>query len=137
MVKHTQTIRRPTSCLSVFDHFVGLALKGLSDVPISEDEEDVSYDVEGLFTNIFIKDTIDVICKEIYVLEKLEPIFKESIFKKLLYKLKTECTFNTAEKLRKQVDGICKGNKMLVTPSDCFMKRYFITIKTKSVPTIR
>ena len=33
MVKHTQTIRRllPTNCLSVFDHFVGLALKGLSE----------------------------------------------------------------------------------------------------------
>ena len=31
MVKHTQTIRQllPTNCLSVFDHFVGLALKGL------------------------------------------------------------------------------------------------------------
>ena len=33
MVKHTQTIRRlfPTSCLSVFDRFVRLALKGLTD----------------------------------------------------------------------------------------------------------
>ena len=33
MVKHTQTIRRllPTNCLNVFNHFVGLALKGLSD----------------------------------------------------------------------------------------------------------
>ena len=32
MVKHTQTIRRlfPMKCLSVFDHFVGLALKGLN-----------------------------------------------------------------------------------------------------------
>ena len=31
MVKQTQTVRRllPTNCLSVFDHFVGLALKGL------------------------------------------------------------------------------------------------------------
>ena len=31
MVKHTQTIRRllPTNYLSVFDHFVGLSLKGL------------------------------------------------------------------------------------------------------------
>ena len=29
MVKHTQTIRRqqPTNCSSVFDHFVGLAIK--------------------------------------------------------------------------------------------------------------
>ena len=31
MVKHTQTIRHrePMSCLSVFDYFLGLALKGL------------------------------------------------------------------------------------------------------------
>ena len=31
MVKHTQTIRPllPSNCLSVFDHFVGLARKGL------------------------------------------------------------------------------------------------------------
>ena len=32
MVKHTETIRRqqPANCLSVFDRFVGLALKGLT-----------------------------------------------------------------------------------------------------------
>ena len=32
MVKHGQTARRllPTDCLSVFDHFVGLAFKGLN-----------------------------------------------------------------------------------------------------------
>ena len=31
MAKHTQTIRLPLpkNCLSVFDHFAGLALKGL------------------------------------------------------------------------------------------------------------
>ena len=31
MLKHTQTIRRqkPTNCLSVFEHFLGLVLKGL------------------------------------------------------------------------------------------------------------
>ena len=36
MVQHTQTIRRllSTICLSVFDHFVGLALKGLRSVLI-------------------------------------------------------------------------------------------------------
>ena len=32
MVKYTQTIRlqQPTNCLNVFDHFVGLALKGFN-----------------------------------------------------------------------------------------------------------
>ena len=36
MVKHTQTIRRllPTNCLSVFDHFVGLTLKGLTSIQL-------------------------------------------------------------------------------------------------------
>ena len=39
MVKHTQTIRpqRPTNCLKVFVHFVGLALKGLN---LTEDNSD-------------------------------------------------------------------------------------------------
>ena len=34
MVKHTQKIRQllPTNCLSVLDHFVKLALKGLSKI---------------------------------------------------------------------------------------------------------
>ena len=34
MVKHPQTIFRllPTNCVSVFDHFVGLALKGLKKI---------------------------------------------------------------------------------------------------------
>ena len=32
MVKHTQTIRRQqrTNCVSVFDHFMGLVLRGLN-----------------------------------------------------------------------------------------------------------
>ena len=36
MVKHTQAICRhkPTNYLSVFDHFVGLALKGLNQIVI-------------------------------------------------------------------------------------------------------
>ena len=34
MVKHTQTFRwqKPTNYLSVFDHFVGLPLKGLIEI---------------------------------------------------------------------------------------------------------
>ena len=38
MLKHPQTIRRllPTNCLSVFDHFVELAPKGLTKQPYEE-----------------------------------------------------------------------------------------------------
>ena len=31
LVKNTQTTRRPTNCLSMFDHFVGLAFKRLKE----------------------------------------------------------------------------------------------------------
>ena len=47
----------------------------LNNVPIFADE-DVSYEIESLFTNIPIKDTTDFICEEIYVHKKLEPICK-------------------------------------------------------------
>ena len=37
MVKHTQIIRpqQPTNCMSVFDHFVGLTLKRLTNLKYS------------------------------------------------------------------------------------------------------
>ena len=85
---------------------------------LSEDEEGVSYDVESLFTNIPIKDTIEFICEEIYVHKKLEPICKKSIFKKLLYKLTTECTFSATGKLQKQVDGVSVRVTLSVILSD-------------------
>ena len=45
MVKHTQTIRRQesTNCLSVFDHFVGFALKGLRLEGITHNRMGLSY----------------------------------------------------------------------------------------------
>ena len=62
----------------------------LNNVPISEDEEDISYDIESLFTNILSKkDTVDFTCEGICVHKKLETVCKKSIFKKLLYKLTT------------------------------------------------
>ena len=70
----------------------------LNNVPISKDEQDVSYDVESLFTNISFKDTVDFLWEEIYVQKKLEPVWSQSIFKKLLYKLTTQCTFSAKER---------------------------------------
>ena len=92
----------------------------LNNIPLSEDEEDVSYDVESLFTNIRIK---HFICEEIYVRKKLEPICKKSMFKKLLYKLTMECTFSATGKLWKQVDGVSMGGTLSVILSDCFMNK--------------
>ena len=50
MVKRTQTIRRQlqTNCLSVFDHFVGLALKGLRE----NIEQEISTTLQHSLSNI-------------------------------------------------------------------------------------
>ena len=39
--------------------------------PLQYDEEDVSYDVESLFTNIPIQETVNYITEQIYVHKKL------------------------------------------------------------------
>lgn len=87
------------------------------------DEEDVSYDVESLFTSIPVKETIDYICTQIYEEKKLKPICKRSIFEKLLYKLTTECTFSANNKLYKQTDGVTMGGPLSVVFSGCFMNK--------------
>ena len=43
--------------------------------PLQDDGEDVSYDVESLFINILIKETINYITEPIYVHKKLTPIY--------------------------------------------------------------
>ena len=56
--------------------------------PLQKNEEYVSYNVDSLFSNIPLKETIDYIHK-IYNEKFLKPICKNSIFKWLLYKLTT------------------------------------------------
>ena len=61
--------------------------------PLLPDEEYVSYDVESLFTNVPVHETIDYILQEIYVM------------KRLLLKLTTENTFMLNSNFFKQIDG--------------------------------
>ena len=74
MVKNTQTIRRlsPTNCLRVFDHFVGLALKGLSPRHniMSNPQELEDYKHHNV-TKIMIR----VFCKLLIQHRKQKPLF--------------------------------------------------------------
>ena len=54
--------------------------------PLEENEEYVSSDVESLFTNVPIDDTIKYILEEIYTHNKLPHICSKLIFKRLLLK---------------------------------------------------
>ena len=93
----------------------------LKNIENSDDYEDVSYDVESLFTSIPIKETIDYIIHKIYTKKVIEPMCKKSVFKKLLIKLTKECTFSVNNRLVKQIDGYPMGGPISVVFADIYM----------------
>ena len=66
--------------------------------------QDVSYDVESLYTKIFIEETVNYIIEQIYIHKKLI-IYSKLILRRLLIKLATYCTFKFDSRFFKQVDG--------------------------------
>ena len=76
---------------------------------LKSNEQHVSYDVESLFTNVPVHETIEYIANEIYVENKLPKLCSKLIFKRLLLKLTTENTFMLNSKFYKQVDGCSMG----------------------------
>ena len=94
-----------------------------SQPPLAEGEEYVSYDVESLFTNVPVRDTIDFIIDEIYNQHKLKPIASRLVFKRLLLKLSTENVFIFNEKFYKQIDGCTMGGPLSVIFANIFMTK--------------
>ena len=80
--------------------------------PFHDDKEDVSYDVQSLFTNIPIKETINYVTEQIYVHKKLTLICLKLIFRRLLLKLATECNFKFNSRFFKQADGCTMGGPL-------------------------
>ena len=95
----------------------------LSENKLKEDEEDISYDVVSLFTNVPVNDTIEYILDEIYVEKRLKPICSRLIMKRLLKKLSSDCLFTINEKLVKQIDGCSMGSPLSVDLSGIFMTK--------------
>ena len=91
--------------------------------PLNPNEEYLSYDMESLFTNIPVDETINYIINEIYQKKKLPQICSKTIFKRLLSKLTTEVSFQFNYKLFKQTDGCTMGGPLSVTLSDIHMIR--------------
>ena len=58
--------------------------------PLKSNEQYVSYNVESLFTNVPVHETIEYVINEIYVENKLPKLCSKMIFKRLLLKLTIE-----------------------------------------------
>ena len=91
--------------------------------PLNYDEEYVSYDVDSLFTNIPIAETIEYIIHQIYIEKKIPPICSKVIFKCLLLKLTAECSFQFNHQLLKQIESCAMGGPLSVTFADIHMIR--------------
>ena len=90
-------------------------------LPLLQDGvEQVSYDIELLFTNTLVQETISYIIEQIYFHKTLTPIFLRLIFRRLLIKLATECTFNFNSIFVKQVGGCTMEVPLSVTFSDIY-----------------
>ena len=83
--------------------------------PFSLDEEYVWYDLESLFTNIPLDETISYIINEIYQKNKLPQICSKIIFKTLLYNLTTEVWLQFNYNLLKQTNECTMGCPLSVT----------------------
>ena len=72
--------------------------------PLKSNEKQVSYDVESLFTNALVHETIGYIVSEKFVGNKLCKLCSKLVFKPLLLRLTTENTFMFNSKIYKQID---------------------------------
>ena len=64
MVKHTQIIRRqqPNNCLSVFDHYLGLALKGFILIVSPSETHSGKFLWKHIYLNLFISELFASVC---------------------------------------------------------------------------
>ena len=92
-------------------------------LPKGLDGEDVSYDVESLFTSIPIAETIDYIMYEIYNKKTLKSFCKKLIFRRFLGRLALGCVFSVNGKLVRQRGGCPIGGSFsMVMACICMTK---------------
>jgi hypothetical protein len=113
----------------------------LSQIKLEEGERLISFDVESLFTNVPIDETIEIIKNSCFKLKtnsqkirvnakddsKYEGLLdgmKFEVFEKLYRKCLQESVFMFNNKLYRQKDGVSMGNKLGPITSDIFMN-YF------------
>ena len=87
-----------------------------------ESDEDVSSEVESLFTSIPVQEMVDYILQRIYVGKEKKAFCKKSIFKKLLLKLTKECVFTANNRLIKQIDG-CRMGSLISVVSNIYVSK--------------
>ena len=93
----------------------------LKDKTLEQDEIMVSYDVNSLFTEIPLDETIDYVIDQIYNEGKLAPLMSKTIFKRQLERVTKGSVFSFNNKLYKRNDGCGMGNPLSPVLANIFM----------------
>ena len=106
----------------------------LNNFPLYPGDIHVSFDVESLFTNIPLKETIERVAARLYSDHAVTtPPVTESIFKKLM-KLATEGMFLYKDKLYQQIDGVAMGSPLGPTLANFFLGEIECKLLNKNSP---
>ena len=83
-----------------------------------------SFDIESLFTNIPINETINIICDSLFKKEKTFKKFSKLEFNKLLNFAVKDSPFIFNDKLYIQTDGVSMGSPLGPTFANCFLSHH-------------
>ena len=90
--------------------------------PFLPDEEYVSYDVESLFINVPVQETIDYILRNLCQRKITENMFQVN-HEAFITKITTENTFMLNSNFYKQIDGCTMGGPLSVIFSNMYMTK--------------
>ena len=93
-------------------------MRQLSDIQLQSDEQLVSLDVEGLFTNVPVNEAIEYTSELMYSPNPdFAPPIDQDTFVKLLKLVCVDAVFSTHQGYFKQVDGVAMGSPLGRSPS--------------------
>ena len=80
-----------------------------------------SFDVKSLFTNIPLKETVNICIEKLFHEESMVFGFSKEQLHKLLSLAVTDCYFLFDDKVYKQKDGVAMGNPLGPTLANAFL----------------
>ena len=107
-------------------------LKDLESISIADDEEMVSFDVVGLFTNVPLDHTIKIILDRIYNKKEIKTEIPEEDMKLLLEMCTKNVHFSFNEQIYTQVDGVAMGSPLGPVIAGIFM----VSLEIQTVPNL-
>ncbi|CAF1555336.1 unnamed protein product [Rotaria magnacalcarata] len=97
-------------------------IRPVGSIPARLKTKMISFDIESLFTNIPVQETIEIICNKLYCTDpKIRPYIPEHYFRKLLKFATTGTHFLFNKKYYEQCDGISMGTPLATIFSEIFM----------------